>query len=438
MAFKHTVPAAGTMAIAARAIALGGAAFAAIWLLSLHLYATALVVCGLGAVIAGDLMRTVAKSERRLEHFLETLTAGTFPRRTGGIAGYPRLTIAIERTAAALNVAREKHDQRVEFLQVLLDAVSAVLITQGPDGRILLANAAARKLAGAQASHLDTIAAIGEAAAQGLLELQPGARQIFRLANGWQVLGSSAHFTTPDGGTHRLIALQRIAGELDAVELKAYQDMVHVLAHEMMNSLTPISSLSESLGALMGDGQKSEEVVSAVDAIKRRSLGLMDFVERYRKVLELPQPRKESVRMVDFLAGIERLMRSSLDERQIALDWCVSPTELTVRADPILLEQAVINLVSNAKDAVESIPDGNIELSCSAENGRVLIAIKDNGTGLPVEQLEKIFVPFFTTKQNGSGVGLTLSRHIAQAHGGRLEVHHNVDRGMTFRLILPS
>ncbi len=297
-----------------------------------------------------------------------------------------------------------------------------------------------------------------------LLALAPGAREILTLPDGQRMLASVSRFATPDRAVRRLISVQRIAGELDAVELQAFQDMAKVLAHEMMNSLTPIASLSESLEGLLknartgsvpaaGSSDSAERVGSgdltrttdpigsdiadAVEVIKRRSRGLIDFVERYRAVAELPAPRVSTVRLGELFGDIEKLLSSTYLSRRIDCRTSIEPQDATLSADPRLLEQAVINLLRNATDAVSGVEGARIDVSCRADESATTIEIADNGWGIPQAQRGQVFVPFFTTKPGGSGVGLNLARQIALAHGGKLAFRAHEPRGSVFTLTLP-
>jgi two-component system, NtrC family, nitrogen regulation sensor histidine kinase NtrY len=224
--------------------------------------------------------------------------------------------------------------------------------------------------------------------------------------------------------------------------VKAWQDMADVLTHEMMNSLTPISSLSESLEALLresnGARAPGDEVAGALEAIKRRSRGLMDFVGRYRAVADLPSPQVAPVGLREFMRGIDRLMTPVLRERGIAYRSSVNPEHLTCVADPQLLEQAIINLMRNAADAVAGVDVPRVEITCEPAGERVALVISDNGCGVPDARREQIFVPFFTTKSGGSGIGLNLARQVVLAHNGQIDVRPNVPRGSVFTLTLPS
>jgi signal transduction histidine kinase len=424
-----------TRAIAVRAVLIGVLAYLAVRLfVSTHLYATGVFLVVLGALVAIEMAGVIGKAARAAERDLERLAV------EGSDVPLPpavraRLGFSADRTAALLSAARAERLRQLDFLKCLLDTVTAALFVVAADGKVTLVNRAALSLARTSVADLDSIPCLGTAVARRLLSLGPGAREVLTLADGQRMLASAARFSAPGHEAHRLISLQRITGELDVVELKAWQDMANVLAHEMMNSLTPIASLSESLEQLL---RPNEEASGAVEVIKRRSRGLMDFVERYRAIAELPAPRPQLVRMARFLSDIDRLLGPTFVEKRIVCRASVEPDDTAVNADPQLLEQAVINLLRNAADAVRDTQPALIDVSCRTHEGLVSIEIADNGCGVPEANRDQVFVPFFTTKAGGSGIGLNLARQIALAHGGQLAFRANEPRGSVFTLTLPA
>jgi nitrogen fixation/metabolism regulation signal transduction histidine kinase len=401
-------------------------------------YATTLVVVLCAALVVADLVRVVGHADRSMQRFLESLAAGALETPLPGHAGAAHPLPAFDRARQHLQQDRRAQRQGSDYLQTLLDTVPAALIVVDAHGALRMVNRAAHRLLGEPASRLEQVPLLGATTAAVLGLLPPGAQQIVRLTNGIQLLASASQFTVPGAAAQRLIGLQRLAGDLDAVEHKAWDDMARVLAHEMMNSLTPIASLSESLDALLRAGGRNEEVAAALEAIRRRSFGLMRFVERYRKVAELPEPVLQTLSLRSVLAGVEQLLAPALEQGRISYASTVLPQDLSARADPDLLEQALINLLRNAAEAVAGQPGARIDVTGGSDAGLCFIEVADNGPGLTEAAREQIFVPFFTTKAGGSGVGLSLARRIALCHGGQIAVRANLPRGSVFRISLPA
>lgn len=225
-----------------------------------------------------------------------------------------------------------------------------------------------------------------------------------------------------DRQTYRIVSLRDIHEVLEETEIEAWQKLVSVLTHEIMNSLTPIIGLSES-----ADGM-DERADSALAVIHRRSKGLLEFVNNYRKLTRIPQPQMESVPVQEYFNDLEQFYGDRLRCN-------VSPSALKVYADPRQLMQVLVNLVKNASEA----SDGVIELNASRmADGNIEISVRDHGIGIQPEVLNSIFVPFFTTKPQGSGIGLSLCKQIVKQHRGRLQVKSSPGRGSTFTIVLPQ
>ena len=440
MAFRALSGAGGfALGAAWRAVAVSGLAFAVLLALERRLYATALVLAGALALVVADLVRSTRAADRVLAQFVEGLTAEGYERPTTPV-GLRSLGLAIQGALDRLAAVRAERQQRTDFLEALADTVSAALLVVDSRGAVTAANRAARTGLAAAVGPISGIAALGEDTAQRLLELPVGAREIVRLADQRSMLATVSGFTT-GGGSQRLIALQSVSGDLDAVEVKAWQDLVRVLAHEMMNSLTPICSLSESISARLTSPQGTSadaELIEAAEVIARRSHGLMNFVERYRRLTDAPAAVKARLPAADLVRTLDRLAAAMIGEAKIAYSSAVQPAWLTLEADPNLIEQAAINLLKNAVDAVRGRPDAAVRLTCSLEEEQAVLTIADNGPGLPLDDPEAAFVPFFTTKEGGSGIGLTLARQIALAHGGRLDHRPASPHGAVFQLFLPA
>jgi nitrogen fixation/metabolism regulation signal transduction histidine kinase len=324
----------------------------------------------------------------------------------------------------------------VDRLNALIDTVGAALYVLDADGTIRFANRGAHQLTPASGVRLAAMPAIGAALGRRLEALAPGAREIGTLADGRSILVSVTAFQTSHGARLRLISLQAIVGELDAVELKVWQDLSRVLAHEMMNSLVPIVSMTESLQAMLAQPQPPDRaaIARAVETIGRRSAGLMRFVDRYRRRAELPPPELQPVRLAEWAADLALLVGPGFAARAIRLETRIDPPDLMLEADPELLSQAVINLLKNASEALDGRSDGVVKLSCRRVETGITIAVEDNGVGLP-DDGDSIFLPFYTTRAGNDGIGLAIARQVALAHRGTITVER-VDPGACFTLHL--
>jgi signal transduction histidine kinase len=326
---------------------------------------------------------------------------------------------------------------QLEAALALIDTVTVALFVLGPDDRIRFMNRAARRLAGHEAGRLQDVALLGESGAAAILALPVGGRQLIASEDGRALLAWVGSIQHARAEPQRLVSLQSVVGELDAVQVGAWHAMTRVLAHEMMNSLTPIASMAESIEGLAAAGEQAPKIANAVATIGRRSRHLMDFVERYRAIVDLPRPILQEVGVSDFLAGIDQLAGPELRQRGIRFD-VESPQDGLAHFDPALVEQAILNLIKNAADAVAHVATPAIGLTAIPGADALIIRVSDNGEGIEDNLLDEIFVPFFTTKVGGAGIGLALARQIALAHGGGLTAGRGHPAGSLFEFRLPS
>ena len=422
------------LAIDAVALAVLVGAFVEL-LLRTHFYATALIVGAGAGMVLSDLYRTAGRADVILSQILDRLTGSVADRARERVVGFPALAYAADVAADRLRRGSEERAREIEGLKALLDTTPAALFTLRDDGTVDLANRAAFALAGREVRRLDEFPTLVPALEE-IASLRPGGRAVVAMADDRKIFVSVSQLSHPAAGPVRLVALQPIAGELDVVEQAAWRDLMRVLAHEIMNSLTPIASLSESLARRLPEGADAE-AKGALEVIARRSENLMGFVARYRMVADTPPPIRAPVPLGAFARDIGQLMAGSFASAKAELNLRVAPPDLEVDADSSLLEQAVINLLKNALDASRAGPSPQVELICALADDQVTITVRDNGEGVPPDRLETIFVPFYTSRTGGSGIGLSLARQIAQAHGGQLTARNNEDGGATFEMSLP-
>lgn len=245
----------------------------------------------------------------------------------------------------------------------------------------------------------------------------------------------------------KLISLQNIKNELDEKEMDSWQKLIRVLTHEIINSVSPITLLSSTLVKMFeNDGKprrKAEleddqvaNALSGLQAINKRSKGLSRFVESYKSLTKIPEPVITEVKVGELFSQILTLMKKGAEAGQVNMEFEVLPRDLTVEVDEKMIEQVLINLLKNAMEAGEGRDDFRISIRAREEKANVKIEVTDNGPGISPEVIENIFVPFYTTKKEGSGIGLSLSRQIIRKHGGNLEVTSKEGEGATFLISL--
>jgi nitrogen fixation/metabolism regulation signal transduction histidine kinase len=397
------------------------------------------------------LIEFATQSSREVARFLDAISFDDTTQSFSGLladSAHHDLGRAMGRVLERLRVGRSERQEQAQYLQTLLTHVPVALITADKRGDVQLLNMAARRLFETALSHTSQFARHSEAFAVGVESLRPGSTAIIRMerSSGSLQLKAAATEFSLGGMRRRLITLQNIENELSAQEMAAWQTVIRIMAHEVMNSLTPVSSLAATAHDLVRDvirqlptddprGIALSDASEALETVVRRSEGLLHFVQNHRRLTKRLITQIEVTPVQRVFARLQRLLANDLAARQIQLTTVVAPETLELGADVELLDQALINLLRNAIEAVRDTPAARIVLSAGRDpDGRVTITVADNGPGIPPEQLEKIFVPFFTTKRQGSGVGLTLVRQIATAHSATVDVSETPGGGATVRL----
>ncbi|MGH8170318.1 MAG: sensor histidine kinase [Steroidobacteraceae bacterium] len=397
------------------------------------------------------LIRFATQGSRELARFLDALSYDDLSQSFAGLAADSTqrdLGTAMERVLARLRLSRSERDVQAQYLQTLVNHVPVALISIEERGAVKLLNMAARRLFEAALTQRSQLSRYGEPFAVGLEALSPGSTAILRMERSSRtlLLKAAATEVAARGARSRLVSLQNIENEMSAQELDAWQTVIRVMAHEVMNSLTPVSSLAATAHDLVRDVLEQlpkndprtgtlTDAREALEAVVRRSEGLLHFVRSHRRLTKPLAARIEVMPVQRLFARIQRLLAADLADRDIHMTTRVDPESLELAMDAELLDQALINLVRNALEALRDTHSGQIALAAYRESdGRTAIVVADNGPGIPAEQREKIFVPFFTTKRQGSGIGLTLVRQIAAAHGAGVDVTETPGGGATFRM----
>ncbi|UCE93586.1 MAG: GHKL domain-containing protein [Flavobacteriaceae bacterium] len=247
-----------------------------------------------------------------------------------------------------------------------------------------------------------------------------------------------------------IIAFQDIRSEIEQKEIEAWHNVIKILAHEMLNSFTPVSSLASTIKSITEtengsaidlsdlDNEDIEDINTAASTIKKRSDGLLVFVQDYRTIASVPTPKLETINIKKFLSEMQLLMASASKESGVEISLLPIPANASVNMDRKLIEQVIINLINNGIYALNGIHNPWIKLSCLVEQDKTIIMVSDNGKGIEEKIMNKIFIPFYTTKKNGSGIGLSLSKNILKKHGGNLLVSSEPGVKTTFSLIFKN
>jgi nitrogen fixation/metabolism regulation signal transduction histidine kinase len=391
------------------------------------------------------------QSGREVARFLDAVTFDDTSQSFSGLRGdtaYHDLGMAMTRVLERLRLSRTQREEQARYLQALLAHVPVALITIDGNGGVQLLNMAARRLFETPLSLTAQFCRYGSAFPVGIESVAPGSSAIVRMEriSGTLQLKAAATDLSIGGERRRIVSLQNIESELSAQELMAWQTVIRVMAHEVMNSLTPVSSLAATAhdlvrdvaGKLPPDDPNAAALADACDALEtvsRRSEGLLHFVQNHRRLTKRLVTQTEIIPVRRVFARISRLLGGELAARDIALHTSVRPETLEIEADTELLDQALINLMRNAIEALRDQQNRTIWLSAHRDaDGHIAIAVADNGPGIPVDQREKVFVPFFTSKRQGSGVGLTLVRQIAAVHHATVDISETAGGGATISL----
>ena len=353
------------------------------------------------------------------------------------LVGFPALAQAADIAADRLRRGSQERQREIEGLKALLDTTPAALFILRDDGTVDLGQPRGlrpRRARGAPARRVPG-ARPGVGGHRGACA--PAAARWSAMADDRKIFVSVSQLSHPAAGPVRLVALQPIAGELDVVEQAAWRDLMRVLAHEIMNSLTPIASLSESLARRLPQDADAE-AKAALEVIARRAENLMGFVDRYRLVADTPPPIRAPVRLDAFAQDITRLMAGSFAAARARTHPRGRPAGTAGRGRPQPAGAGGDQPAEERPGRQPLEPAPRVELICVAAEDQVVITVRDNGEGVPPDRLETIFVPFYTSRTGGSGIGLSLARQIAQAHGGQLTARNNADGGATFEMSLPG
>ncbi|MFO8129569.1 MAG: ATP-binding protein [Bacteroidales bacterium] len=400
------------------------------------------------------LIRYVEQTNRRLANFLQSIRYADFSSSfTGHRLGksFEGLNRAFSEVINDFKKYRAEKEEHYNYLQTVVQHINIGILVYTRAGKVDVFNNAVKKMLRIKRlRHVQDLHVIKKDIPEMLLNLRSGDKLLVKLFMEDELLQLAIAATEfrMRGEEYVLVSLQNISSELDEKEIESWQKLIRVLTHEITNSITPISSLASTVREMLLtdleggrearelDTEDMENIDGAISTIQNRSQGLLNFVEVYRNLTRIPKPNFRYFPVSDLFERSRQLLKPKMDELGIRYNIRVFPPELMITADPDLLDQVVINLLLNAMDAVKNQPDPEISILATLnDHNRVVIDFEDNGYGIKPDIMDKIFMPFFTSKKHGSGIGLSLSRQIMHLHKGSVKVKSKPEEGTTFRLI---
>jgi len=402
-----------------------------------------------------ELLRFVNKTNRSIARFLfaikhDDISINLSERKSGG--SFAELQSAFEEIMYTYKDAKIEKEANFHYLKHIIEHIKVGIISIENEEDIVLFNLPAEKILNVmgirnwqilrekQLHFIREIEKLGNEG-KGLIEINTN-QEVKTLS----VDISSMKLLDKQ---YKVITFQDIKSEIELKEIEAWHKLIRILTHEIMNSITPITSLTETMQTMLSqDGVQKrlstldDEIIGdllfSLKTIEKRSNGLIDFVGDYRKLTRVPQPVFEEVELTELLHGIESLMRPTLEKEQIDMQIEIDSGMGQLSLDPKLIEQVLLNLITNSKHALKGIDHPVISLRSYQKNANTFISVSDNGAGISEKEIQEIFTPFFSTKKEGSGIGLSLSKQIMHLHQGRISVSSIPNEQTVFVLQFPK
>ena len=401
------------------------------------------------------LFKYVDKTNRDLASFLESIRFSEFTRSfqvEGMGSSFDELSKAFNDVIKDFQTVRTEKEEHFHYLQSIVQNIDVSIIAYQKDGTVEMINKAAKKLF--QLSGLKNVKqlyTISNELVEKLLSINPGESALIKVQQEDDLLQLAINSTEFKIHTKTIVlaTIKNIQSVLEEQETEAWQKLISVLTHEIMNSITPIASLSSTIDMMIKsfqeeqqadpnasiDAETAHEIQQGLQTIHKRSTGLLHFVNTYRNLTRIPKPNFKITTVKNLFDNLIPLMNEEIENAGISFHSEIEPPDMEFSVDLELLEQVIINLLKNAIHALEGQSNPQITIKAFLnKRGRVTIQVVDNGVGILPEVLDKIFIPFFTTKPKGSGIGLSLSRQIMRLHGGSITAYSTPGYGTTFTL----
>ncbi len=437
-----------------RVLLLAGTIFLFFYSFSTNYFITPIIIGVIIIFQISSIIRYLDKTNRELTSFLESIRFSEFTRSfqiEGMGTSFDELNKAFNEVIEDFQKVRSEKEEHFHYLQTIVQNIDVSLIAYQKDGNIELINKAAKKLFQiASLKNIKGLSSLSDELVNTLTTIKPGENKLVKVQDRDDILQLAIYATNIKikDNIITLTTIKDIQNVLEEQETEAWQKLIRVLTHEIMNSITPIASLSSTLENMIkeynhGDNTNDlnmdtdalNEIQEALKTINKRSTGLLHFVNTYRNLTRIPKPNFRICTLTELFKNIQLLMEEEITQNNIRFITSVEPDNINFTADEQLIEQVLINLIKNSIHALSGREKSEIKLlGFLNKRGRVTIQVTDNGRGILKDVLDKIFIPFFTTKPSGSGIGLSLSRQILRLHNGTITAQSEPDNETVFTL----
>jgi signal transduction histidine kinase len=403
-------------------------------------------------ILIVSLIVYVNRTNRTLRSFLESLRYLDSVRENKGKGrSFEELDRLYNEIVGVIRKVETERETERQYFRLLVDHAGVGIISFNELGEVEIVNDAAKKLLKMrQLKNISALAALSGSLPELLSGEKPGSHKLLKLLIDNEVVGLTIRIAEYriGGRKIKIASLQNIRNELEEEELDAWQKLIRVLTHEIMNSITPVNSLTNTIIRLFERGGQPRQVhdleetdlanaLEALHSIEKRNKGLIGFVQSYRSLTQMQKPRFTRVEIEKLLSNINRLIAVDMENAGINFACTISPEGIVIDADEKLIEQVLLNLINNSRHALFKVEEPVIRVHATVDGDYAVIGVHDNGCGIPEEILSNIFIPFFTTREEGSGIGLSLSRQIMRLHGGSISVKSQPETETVFSLRFP-
>ncbi|MFT6872768.1 MAG: two-component system nitrogen regulation sensor histidine kinase NtrY [Roseivirga sp.] len=415
-----------------------------------ELFFNQIIILGVIIIQVSELIRFITHTNRELAKLLLAIRYSDFSISFKGTKKgktFKELQDACVEIIDAFKKVSVEKEAQFKFLQVIVDNLKVGVVAIKEDYSIELMNAEAQRLLKTSTpNYWKQLQQLLPHFAQEITDMEDRDKRLLEL----NVKGEKLQISTQVNRLkilnfrYTIVTFQDIKSEIEQKEIEAWHKLIRILTHEIMNSITPVTSLTETMLMLLEENGKPlaheelteetlEDLRFSMKTIQKRSEGLLHFVDDYRRLTRIKAIEPEEVKVKGMLEEIATLMRAETQKDGVEIS-VTAPEYLSIAMDRKLIEQVLINLITNARHALENSENGNIQISASSDQHSKIISVKDNGTGIDAAKMEQIFIPFYSTKEEGSGIGLSLSKQIMKKHKGDLSVKSTLGEGATFYL----